>query len=85
MESAIHLESAVKDIQLAVKLAPEDTALQRLLSNWRREMARQNAKDRKTFGNMFNKGELYKDDDTAQETHSGPFTTSCRIHSCADG
>lgn len=63
MGTSIHLESAVRDIQIAAKLAPRDTTLQRLLTSWRRELAAQNDKDRKTFGNAFKRGSLYADEE----------------------
>lgn len=59
-DTTYHLEQAVKDAQKAAQLDPSDPTIKASLSKWRTELAQQNLKDRKSFKNIFQHGELYK-------------------------
>lgn len=72
LDTTYDLELAVKDLQRAAKLAPGDTAVTRHLAKWRSELAQQTKKDKRTFANMFSRGNLYQDDAAAAPALGSP-------------
>jgi hypothetical protein len=59
--TTVHLERAVVDLQKASKIEPTNASIGAPLAVWQHELLRQNRKDRRTFGNMFQRGNLYSE------------------------
>mmetsp|Transcript_18241 Transcript_18241/g.37203 ORF Transcript_18241/g.37203 Transcript_18241/m.37203 type:complete len:568 (+) Transcript_18241:142-1845(+) len=60
---AVEMEMAIKDLALANKNHPKDKAIANKLKELRFTMKRQKKVDKKTFTGMFNRGEIYQEDD----------------------
>mmetsp|Transcript_38952 Transcript_38952/g.122024 ORF Transcript_38952/g.122024 Transcript_38952/m.122024 type:complete len:556 (-) Transcript_38952:63-1730(-) len=60
---ATEMEQAMEDLSRALELAPDDGGIKRAHTNLKREIRRQRKTDKTTFGNLFDRGELYVDED----------------------
>mmetsp|Transcript_46540 Transcript_46540/g.109501 ORF Transcript_46540/g.109501 Transcript_46540/m.109501 type:complete len:179 (+) Transcript_46540:645-1181(+) len=66
LDTSTDLERAVKDLSQAAKLAPDDKIIAARLRTVREEHAQQRSRDASTFGGMFNRGDIYTEQDIEQ-------------------
>ena len=57
--TTVHLEAAVADLRRARQIDPKNDAVAAALRGWQRELREQNTRDRRTFGHMFERGDIY--------------------------
>mmetsp|Transcript_30954 Transcript_30954/g.42901 ORF Transcript_30954/g.42901 Transcript_30954/m.42901 type:complete len:420 (-) Transcript_30954:313-1572(-) len=62
-DTSTTLEMAVKDLDAAHKLAPDDMTIKLSFRKHRGELLEQREKDEQTFGRMFDRGELYTEEE----------------------